>query len=409
MAFDFPALFRPDLPSPAGRWSGFPEYNFIGGHNDGPSVPVDALVEAATSVLAREGHDLATYGLQSGPLGYRPLRDFLVGALQRRAGIACSADDILITSGSLQALDLVNGVLLSPGDTVIVEEATYGGTLSRFQRLGVEAIGVPVDDDGMRTDLLAATLQALDVEGKPPKFIYTIPTVQNPTGTVMTLERRQELLSLSKQHCIPIFEDDCYADLLWDGERPPAIRALDDGARVIYCGSFSKTIAPALRVGYVLADWDVMSRMLTLKTDAGSGSVEQMILGEYAPKQFDAHVEALTETLHAKCDAIVAALTEQFGTDAEFTAPKGGIFIWVTLPEGVDTTKLAAAAAAEGVALNPGAEWSADPEDGRRRMRLCFGGPSIETIQEGVARLAEICHRETGFPKRSANVDRAGD
>jgi len=407
MAFEFTALFRDDLPPAAGRWSGFPEYNFIGGHNDAPSVPVDALVEAATRVLKREGHDLATYGLQSGPLGYRPLRDFLVGALKQRAGIACSPDDILVTSGSLQALDLVNGILLSPGDAVIFEAASYGGALTRMQRAGVEVVGVPGDQDGMRMDLLAAALEALSASGKQAKYIYTIPTVQNPTGTVMSLERRKALLALSKQFGVPIFEDDCYADLLWDGERPPALHALGGDAQVIYCGSFSKTIAPALRVGYVVADWDVLSRMLAIKTDAGSGSVEQMILGEYAPAHFDSHVASLTETLHGKCNAIVEALTEEFGTDAEFMVPKGGIFIWVTLPEGVDTTKLAQAAAGEGVALNPGAEWSADPEDGRRRMRLCFGNPSVETIRAGVARLAEICYCETGIPKRGANVVRA--
>ncbi|MEJ2119306.1 MAG: PLP-dependent aminotransferase family protein [Alphaproteobacteria bacterium] len=409
MPFDYTALFRPDLPPPAaGRFSGFPEYNFIGGHNDAASVPVPELAAAAAAVLEREGRDLATYGLQSGPQGYRPLRDFIAGALKANAGIACSADDILVTSGSLQALDLVNGVLLAPGDTVILEAASYGGAISRLGRLGVRCVGVEGDADGLRTDTLAETLDALAADGVKPKYIYTIPTVQNPTGTVMSVERRKELLALATQHGVPIFEDDCYADLVWEGERPPSIRSLDDGSRVIYCGSFSKTIAPALRVGYLLADWDVLSRMLAIKTDAGSGAIEQMILGEYLPAHFAPHVARLTRALHGKCQAIVDALAAEFGTDAEFTAPKGGIFIWVTLPEGVDTSALAQAAAAEGVALNPGAEWVADPETGRRSMRLCFGNPSVETIQKGVAKLAEICHRETGFPRRGANVERAG-
>jgi 2-aminoadipate transaminase len=408
MPFDYTALFRADLPPPAaGRFQGFPQYNFIGGHNDAESVPVPELTAAAAAVLEREGHDLATYGLQSGPQGYRPLREFVAGALKDRAAIDCSADDLLITSGSLQALDLVNGVLLAPGDTVILEAASYGGALSRLARLGANVVGVEGDDEGLRTDLLAETLDTLAAQGVTPKYIYTIPTVQNPTGTVMSVERRKALLALATQHGVPIFEDDCYADLVWEGERPPSIRSLDDGSRVIYCGSFSKTIAPALRVGYVLADWDVLSRMLPLKTDAGSGAIEQMILGEYLPDHFDRHVAELTETLHGKCTAIVEALEAEFGTDAEFTAPKGGIFVWVTLPEGVDTGALALAAAAEGVALNPGAEWVADPETGKRSMRLCFGNPSVETIRAGVAKLAEICHRETGFPRRGANVERA--
>lgn len=255
-------------------------------------------------------------------------------------------------------------------------------------------------------DDLAAKLEALKGQGVTPKYIYTIPTVQNPSGSVLPRGRREEMLRLSKAYGVPIFEDDCYADLLWGCERPPAIKALDDDNRVIYCGSFSKSIAPALRVGYVIADWSVLGRMLAMKNDAGTGAVEQMVLAEYCSDKFDPHVTGLTEVLHGKCDAIIEALEAQFGTAAEFSLPQGGIFIWVTLPEQVDTTKLAQAAIAEGVALNPGAEWSTDKEGGRRKLRLCFGHPSIETIREGVAKLAEICNREYGVPVRSANVER---
>lgn len=230
--------------------------------------------------------------------------------------------------------------------------------------------------------------------------------MQNPSGSVLPRSRREEILRLSEAYGVPVFEDDCYADLLWDGERPPAIKALDTDDRVIYCGSFSKSIAPALRVGYLVADWAVMSRMLAMKNDAGTGALEQMVLAEYCAAHFEPHVTALSKVLQGKCAAIVEALEAEFGTTAEFSPPKGGIFIWVTLPENVDTTKLAQAAAAEGVALNPGAEWSADAEDGRRRLRLCFGHPPIGTIREGVAKLAEICHREFGVPLRSANVER---
>ncbi len=407
MAFDYNAVLRPDLPAPAERWGGFPAYNFIGGHNDSDNIPVDELVAATTAVLSREGATLANYGLLSGPQGYRPLRQFVAAALAARAGIACTADDVLITSGSLQALDLVNQLLLAPGDTAIVEAQTYGGALTRLQALGIAYVGVPVDADGMRMDALEATLARLRQAGTRPKYIYTIPTVQNPTGTVMTKERRLELLRLAAEFGVAVFEDDCYADLLWDGARPPAIHALDDTGGVIYCGSFSKSIAPALRVGYIVANWTVLSRILPLKTDAGSGALEQMVLAEYCPDHFDGHVAVLTETLRAKRDVMVEALAAEFGTTAAFVPPKGGIFVWITLPEAVDTSKLAAAALAEGVALNPGAEWSSDPADGRHRLRLCFGHPSKATIREGVAKLADICHRETGLPERSANVERS--
>ena len=413
MTFDVSALFRSDLPAPApGPFKAFPAYNFVGGHNDSASVPVAALTEAATRVIAREGASLATYGLNSGPQGYRPLRDFIAGWMQQSADMQDGADQILITSGSLQALDLVNQLLLAPGDMVIAEDATYGGALTRLSRLGVPYVGVRLDDDGIDMTHLAEVLETQKAAGKPVKFIYTIPTVQNPTGGVMPLKRRHQLLELAAQYDCLIFEDDCYADLLWEGTRPPAIRALDAEAakaegrsnRVIYCGSFSKSLAPALRIGYIMADWPVLAQILPLKTDAGTGALDQMVLAEFCRDHFSTHINALRDTLKAKCATMMRALEEGFGTAAEFTAPLGGIFIWITLPETVDTTQLAAAAIKEGVAINPGAEWTVNGAENRNRMRLCFGHPDEAEIREGVARLAAICHREFDVPKRISNV-----
>jgi 2-aminoadipate transaminase len=404
--FDFAPLLAASLPPPAIKWNGFPRYNFIGGHNDAAQVPLADLVAAANAVLTREGRTLATYGLSSGPQGYRPLREFLVEKLRRDAGMSCTAGEILITSGSLQGLDLVNGLLLSPGDTVIAEQVTYPGTLSRFTRRGVNAVGVPLDREGMRMDALAAALDDLKSRGVRPKFIYTIPTVQNPTGSIMDVERRLELLRLAEAHGVPVFEDDCYADLTWDGKRPPALHALSTSRNVIHVGSFSKTIAPALRVGFLVADWFVISRLLPLKTDAGSGALEQMVIGEYCMSHFAAHVPELTKTLRGKVEVLMEALAEQFGTAAEFDEPRGGIFLWVKLPDVVDTAKLAQAALAEGVAINPGFEWSPDQPYVRSRLRLCFGNPSHAEIRQGIAVLAGVCRREFGVPARSANVER---
>ena len=408
MTFDYASFFRPDLPAPAAKWTGFPRYNFIGGHNDADHVPVEKLANAARNVMLREGKTLATYRLESGSLGYIGLRNFIAAKLKARAGMSSDADDILVTTGSLQALDLVNAAFLEPGDTVLVEADCYAGTLSRLSAAGAKTIGIELDDQGMRMDHLVAVLDDLKVKAIRPKFLYTIPTVQNPTGTVLSKERRLELLRLASAHDFPIFEDDCYADLLWEGERPPAIRALDEDGRVIYCGSFSKSIAPALRVGYVAAEWPVLSHLLSLKDDAGSGALEQMTLAEFDVDSFDDHVTSLQQGLKEKCAVMMSALDEHFGTSAEFAAPKGGIFIWVTLPPSVDTTLLGQAAAREGLTLNPGAEWSADPATGRQKLRLCFANPSKEIIREGIAKLAEVCHRETGTPVRSANVERAG-
>jgi 2-aminoadipate transaminase len=405
-SFDFAPLLPAGLPAAAARWTGLAKYSFVGGNNDPDQVPVEGLIDAVNAVLKREGKALATYGLASGPQGYRPLREFLVGKLKRDAGIACSADDILIVSGSLQALDLVNHTLLSRGDTIITEQDTYQGALNRLTRLGVNTVGIPLDGEGMRMDVLAAALEDLKRKNTQPKYIYTIPTVQNPTGTIMPESRRLELLRLSQQYGVPIFEDDCYADLIWNGERPPAIYAMATAGGVIHIGSFSKSIAPALRVGFIVAPWDVMSRMLALKTDAGSGALEQMVLAEYCTPHFTTHVPKLTKGLRAKLDTLMEALNEQFGTAAEFEDPKGGIFLWVKLPDNVDTLKLYQSALAAGVAINPGPEWSTDKAYGKSRMRLCFASPSQQEIREGVAKLAEICRKEFGVPERIANVEK---
>src|SRR6202034_1442606 len=191
-------------------------------------------------------------GLESGRQGYRPLREFLAQKLKRTAGVTCTADEILITSGSLQALDLVNGILLTRGDTIITEAETYQGALNRWTRLGVNAVGVPLDGEGMRMDALATALNDLKRRGIRPKYIYTVPTVQNPTGTILSEARRIELLRLAEQHGVPIFEDDCYSDLIWDGRRPPALHALSRHGGVIHIGSLSGSGAPAARGGTIL-------------------------------------------------------------------------------------------------------------------------------------------------------------
>src|ERR1700731_1250934 len=198
--FDFAPLLPAGLPAPAAKWTGLAKYSFVGGNNDPDQVPVEGLIEAVNAVLKREGRTLATYGLASGPQGYRPLREFLSAKLKRDAGIHCVAEDILIVSGSLQALDLVNATLLARGDTVIIERDSYQGALNRLTRLGVNVVGIPLDHEGMRMDALAAALGDLKRRNRIPKYIYAIPTVQNPTGTIMPERRRVELLKLSENY-----------------------------------------------------------------------------------------------------------------------------------------------------------------------------------------------------------------
>ena len=402
---DYARLFRKGVPEPTPRFTGFPKYNFVGGHNDPTRIPVEALAEAAAAALRREGAGLALYNLGQGPLGHQGLRELVADKLRRHRGIRCTREEVLITSGSLQGLDLVNDLLLEPGDTVLMEELSYGGAISRVRKRGVTIVPVALDADGMRMDSLSDALDSLKARGITPKYIYTIPTIQNPTGSILPLERRQAMLELARAHGVPVFEDECYADLLWAGlgSAPPALYALDP-AQVIHIGSFSKTLAPALRAAYAVAPWPVLSRLVSLKTDGGTGAVEQMLVAEYFSKHFDGHVAALSGVLQEKLRTMVEAVEREFGSAAELFVPKGGIFLWLKLPDQVDVTKLVQPAAARGIQFNPGPEWAVDPDAARSQLRLCFALPSKEEIREGVAAFARVCFEETGIPAQSGNV-----
>jgi 2-aminoadipate transaminase len=391
VGFEISELYRQDLPPAEATWGGIPSFSFVGGNNDEDNVPVAGLTEAVQRVLQREGRKLAVYNLGGSPLGHEDLRRFICEKLGVRAATNVNVDEVLITSGSLQALDLVNDLLLLPGDNVIVEEATYGGMISRLNRLGVVVHGVGLDQHGVRPDHLVELLESCSSHGRPAKYLYTIPTVQNPTGSCMPLERRLEILAAMDGFQTAIFEDDCYADLLWGCDRPATLWELDGpNRRVIYCGSFSKSIAPALRVGYLVAESPVLQQILSLKTDAGSGALEQMVVAEYASAHFDRHAERLTSVLHGKAEAMAEAIRQNFGDSVHFDMPQGGIFMWLTFADGVNTADFSLEAAGSEIEFNAGAGWSVDPAWGANKMRLCFGNPSVEAIREGVQKLAGI-------------------
>lgn len=405
---DYARLFRKGVPAPAGRFTGFPKYNFVGGHNDPTRIPVETLAEAAATALRREAAGLALYNLGQGPLGHAGMRDLVADKLKRHRGVSCTREDVLVTSGSLQGLDLVNDLLLEPGDTVLMEELSYGGAISRVKARGATVVPVALDRDGMRMDSLSDALEGLKARGVTPKYIYTIPTIQNPTGSILPLERRQQMIALACAHGVPIFEDECYADLIWagQGEAPPALYGMDP-AQVIHIGSFSKTLAPALRVAYAVAPWPVLSRLVALKTDGGTGAVEQMLVAEYFSKHFDSHVAALSGVLEEKLATMVEAVEREFGAAVECYVPKGGIFLWIRLPDAVDVRTLVKPAAERGIVFNPGPEWACDPEVAKSQLRLCFALPSKEEIREGVAAFARVCFEQTGIPAQSGNIRNA--
>ncbi|CAH2598807.1 Transcriptional regulator, GntR family / Aspartate aminotransferase [Rhodovastum atsumiense] len=401
-SFDYTAVLASDAPPPASRWGGFPRYNFVGGHNDPDQIPLAGLAEAAAAALAREGASLATYGLGQGPLGHLGLRTFIARKSASHRGIAATADDVLITTGSMQGIDLVNRLLVQPGDTVIVEEFSFAGAIGKLRKLGATIIPAPLDQHGLDIGKLAEILRDLAARGVRPKYIYTIPTIQNPTGSILPLDRRQALLALARTHGVPVFEDECYADLVWAAAAPPALYALDPGI-VIHIGSFSKSLAPALRLGYVIAPWEVLGRLVAGRTDS-TGALEQLVVAEYFSRHFDSHVRTLTGALAEKLDTLVDALAREFGTAVEFHRPDGGIFLWLKLSDGIDVRRLVAPAAAAGIAFNPGPEWAVDPEAASGWLRLCFALPSHQDIRDGVAAFARVCAEQTGIPSRQANI-----
>jgi len=334
------------------------------------------------------------------------LREHLASRLNKYRGMNITADDVLITTGSNLAIELVLELYVGPGDTVLIEEMSYSVTIGRIKKRGATPIAMPLDDQGIVVDELAKILADLKAKGVKPKLMYTIPTVQNPTGTIMPLDRRKKLIALAREYGVPILEDECYADLTWKGiERPPSLRALDPSC-VIYVGSFSKSIAPAIRLGYVVADWPILGRMTANKNDGGTGALDQMITAVFCEGNFDQHVEKLRVSLKEKMEAAIDAVEQQFGTMATVRRPEGGIYIWVGFPPEIDVTKLIAPAAKVGVSFNPGPEWSVDSTANKNWLRLCFAMPSKQTIYEGVAKLAEVCHDVYGVPKFSANTKR---
>ena len=404
--FDYSRIFAKGLPQPsASAKIPQPTYNFILGHTAADLIPVEGLIEATANALRKDGPGLAINLHNGGPLGYLPLREFLVRKLSNYRGVNVTVDEIMITSGSQTAVGLLNTALLEPRDTVIAENFSYVGVLGDLRMRKVDVVGVPVDEDGMRMDSLASALAELKGKGVTPKYIYTIPTVQNPTGAVMPMDRRREMLRLSKEYQVPILEDDCYADLVFEGECEHAIRSLDDSNQVLHIGSFSKNLAPGIRLGYVVAPWQVLSQLLPLKGDIGTSNFGQMVTADFFNNHYEEHVETLRSGLRKKRDTMTAALREHFGPTVEPNHPRGGIYLWVKFPGNVDTRKPLAAAMQAGIGYNPGSDWAVYPADDERNgnnyIRFCYALPTEDDVWKGIELLAKVFQREIGFPKES--------
>ncbi len=365
--------------------------SFAGGLPAPDVFPTVQFEQACQRVLEEHGSEALQY---SATEGYPPLRELIAGNLSRY-GIFATPENVLITSGSQQALDLVAKLLINRGDRLLVEAPTYLGALQAFNVFGAEYVCVPVDEEGMKTDLLERALRS------GPKFMYVLPNFQNPAGVTLSRERRETLVWLADKYGVPIIEDDPYGQLRYEGEHVPPLLVLDrDHIRrddhyllgnVIYLSTFSKTLAPGIRIGWIVAPQEVIAKLVLLKqgADLHTSTFMQMVAFEVAREGFlEEHVKRIRKVYGERRDVMLTALKENFPPEVTWTHPSGGLFLWVTLPEGCDSNHLLESALEENVAFVPGDSFYTSGDDGRRHLRLNFSNASPERIREGIRRLA---------------------
>lgn len=387
-------MAAPVSPAPATRPAAppvAPAFNFGGGLPDPAMFPAAGLAAAAARALQGAGEVLVRY---PDPKGWPALREIAAERFARSHGIDVPLDQIVLTNGTMQPIGLAGLSLAGAGATVVVEQFAYMGTLNAFRRAGVDMVPAPLDDAGLQIDALAEILDRLAAEGRKPAFIYTIATHQNPTGTTLPVERRHALLELAERHDTLIVEDDCYADLRYvDAPPPPALYKLAAPGRVLYLGTFSKVLGPGLRLGYFMAPEALQSQLLRYKIDGGISTFSSMIVAEYCRTHLWQHIADCTAVLRDRRDALLDALERHLGDrDVHWTHPDGGLFVWLRLPEGVDTTRLRELATAAGIVYAAGRAFDAEDRD-VPYLRLAFGFIRREDIDRGVAALADCLHR----------------
>ena len=366
--------------------------SFAGGLPAPEVFPIQRFEEACHKVLTQQAAAALQYGATE---GYEPLRELIANNMARY-GIKAKVENVLITSGSQQALDLIGKLFINAGDRVLVEAPTYLGALQAFNVYGAEYFSVPVDDDGMRTSLVERSLRS------GPKFMYVLPNFQNPAGTTLSEGRRHELVLLADKYGIPIVEDDPYGQLRYEGQHLPPLVVLDREnlrrdhgysiGNVIYLSTFSKTLAPGLRLGWIVAPPEIIGKLAQLKqgADLHTSTFTQFVAYEVARDGFlDQHVKLIRQIYRERRDVMLEALREYFPPTVTWTHPQGGLFLWVTLPEGLDMQAIFQSALEHNVAFVPGNSfYSNDSREGSRHMRLNFSNAAPEQIREGVGRLA---------------------
>jgi len=374
--------------------------SFAGGLPAPELFPIEEFKTATDVVLSEMGSQALQYSTTE---GYPPLREMIVRHMARY-GIVVDINNVLITTGSQEALDLIGKILINPGDKILTEDPTYLGALQAFKMYGADFVTVPIDDDGMQVEKME---QALRVG---PKFMYVLPNFQNPAGVTLSLERRHAIIAFAERYGIPIIEDDPYGQLRYEGEHIKPLVVLDAeclgcesegkfSGNVIYLSTFSKTLAPGLRLGWIVAPEEVIRQLVMAKqgTDLHTSTFDQTVAYQVARGGFiDRHVRRIRDVYHRRRDVMLAALERAFpdrGLDVHWTRPHGGLFLWVILPEWMDAAELLKEAVKDKVAFVPGTAFYPNG-GGHNTMRLNFSNANEEMIEEGIARLGRAVHKQ---------------
>jgi 2-aminoadipate transaminase len=343
--------------------------------------------------------DSCARALQYGPTEGLGLIKRCVVEVMQAESMEIDPEEVLVTTGGQQVIDLVCKTLVDPGDVVVTEAPTYPGAVPTFSAYEADVVQVTMDRDGMRTDELSETLDALERGGRRPKFIYTVPNFHNPAGVTLSLERRRELVRVAGERELLVLEDNPYGLLRYEGNPLPTLRSLDGGEFVIYAGTFSKILSPGVRLGWAAAPAPVLQKMNIGKqaSDLCSSSLSQYFVSAYFDSgPWENYVRSLIEIYRRRRDVMLDSLAEHFPREAEWTHPEGGLFIWATLPDYIDTTDLLARALEEHVAFVPGRAAFLDGRGGSS-MRLNFSGVDEERIREGIRRLGEVVREQVAL------------
>ncbi len=370
-------------------------YPFGSGRPDPASFPNRGLADAALRILPELGDELASY---PGLLGYEPLRKLMAQRFARREGVVLPVDQIALTTGSMQAVTLVAQEFVeSPGDVIVLEEYSYSGTLSAYRKEGAELVGVPLDEHGMRMDALERTLDKLVYRNRKPKFIYTLATYQNPTGSIMPVDRRRELLDIAGRYGIPVVEDHCYADTVYEDRHEPALWTLERDTPVIHIESLSKILGPGVRLGYLAAPRRLLDRILQYRRDGGASALSAAIVCEYFREELWSHVDRINAIVRKKRDLMFDMLSRFPDAFEWFSRPSGGLFIWVKLPDATDTVACEQLAESMGIDYATGKAFHVYNID-VPYIRLAFGFATHDDIRAGIPVLADCIRRSRKLP-----------